>query len=36
MKIPVYFARRFVAGETANEAIEAVKELNREGIVASL
>ncbi len=36
MKIPVYFARRFVAGETAIEAIEAVKELNREGIVASL
>lgn len=36
MKIPVYFARRFVAGETANEAIEAVKELNRDGIVATL
>jgi proline dehydrogenase len=36
MKIPVYFARRFVAGETAQEAIEVVKELNRNGIVASL
>lgn len=36
MKIPVYFARRFVAGETAQEAIEAVKELNRDGIVATL
>lgn len=36
MKIPVYFARRFVAGETAVEAIEAVKELNRDGIVATL
>ncbi len=36
MKIPVYFARRFVAGETAPEAIEAVKELNRDGIVATL
>ncbi len=36
MKIPVYFARRFVAGESALEAIEAVKELNKDGIVATL
>ena len=36
MKIPVYFARRFVAGETAVEAIEAVKQLNKEGVVATL
>jgi proline dehydrogenase len=36
MKIPSYFARRFVAGETAYEAVEAVKELNRDGIVATL
>ncbi len=36
MKIPVYFARRFVAGETAREAIEAVRELNQEGLVTSL
>lgn len=36
MKIPIYFARRFVAGETAEQAIEAVKELNRDGIVATL
>jgi proline dehydrogenase len=36
MKIPIYFARRFVAGETALEAIESVKKLNRDGIVASL
>lgn len=36
MKIPVYFARRFVAGETAQEAIDAVKELNRDGILATL
>jgi proline dehydrogenase len=30
------FARRFVAGETAGEAIIAVQELNRKGITASL
>jgi proline dehydrogenase len=30
------FARRFVAGETADEAIGAVVELNRKGITASL
>lgn len=36
MKIPAYFARRFVAGETAQEAIDAVKELNRDGVLATL
>lgn len=36
MKIPIYFARRFVAGETASQAIEAVKLLNEHGITASL
>src|SRR5689334_12399196 len=30
------FARRFVAGETADEAIAAVAELNKKGITASL
>ena len=34
--IPIYFARRFVAGETAEQAIEAVKELNRDGITTTL
>ena len=31
-----HFARRFVAGETADEAIAAVAELNKKGITASL
>ena len=30
------FARRFVAGETAEEALDAVKALNAKGITASL
>lgn len=30
------FARRFVAGETATEALDAVRELNERGITASL
>ena len=30
------FARRFVAGETAKEALDAVRELNERGITASL
>jgi len=30
------FARRFVAGETLDEAVEAVKKLNEKGIAASL
>lgn len=36
MKIPIYFARRFVAGETAEQAIEAVKKINEDGITATL
>lgn len=36
MKIPIYFARRFVAGETAEEAINAVKKINQDGITATL
>ncbi|MEZ4818533.1 MAG: proline dehydrogenase family protein [Bdellovibrionota bacterium] len=36
MKIPIVFARRFVAGETADQAIEVVKILNQEGIKTSL
>lgn len=36
MKIPIFFARRFVAGQTAAEAIKVVQNLNDDGIKASL
>ena len=36
MASPSGFARRFVAGETLDEAIEAVKKLNAKGITATL
>jgi len=35
-RLAKHFARRFVAGETASEALAAVKELNAKGITASL
>ena len=36
MRALTFLARRFVAGETAAEAIEAVKKLNKRGLSASL
>ncbi len=36
MATPSSFARRFVAGETLDEAVEAVKDLNEKGITATL
>ncbi|MBI3299297.1 MAG: proline dehydrogenase family protein [Elusimicrobia bacterium] len=36
MRALTFLARRFVAGETAKEAIEAVKKLNKKGLRASL
>lgn len=36
MKLPAFFAKRFVAGETADQAIEAVRSLNQDGIRATL
>ena len=36
MRILTFFARRFVAGETAEEAVKAVKELNGMGMSTSL
>lgn len=36
MKLPYFFAKRFVAGETADQAIEVVKKLNQEGIKTTL
>jgi proline dehydrogenase len=35
-RLAKHFARRFVAGETVDEALEAVRELNAKGITASL
>ena len=35
-RLAKHFASRFVAGETATEALAAVKELNAKGITASL
>ena len=35
-KLAKHFARRFVAGETVQEALDAVRELNAKGITASL
>lgn len=36
MKLPFYLAKRFVAGETADQAISVVEQLNAQGIVATL
>jgi len=36
MSTPTSFARRFIAGETLDEAIDAVRELNNDGIAATL
>src|SRR5262245_2872125 len=36
MRSPASFARRFIAGETVEEAIEAVRRLERQGLLHTL